>query len=85
MNNDVTLASVLRDLAVLEQNVRDRLVLLDKAVEVIDVFQQTLRDAHGDCVKAKRNTEETVKNLEDAQAHLQKLTEVSQKLLSETA
>lgn len=74
MSNDaVTLASVLRDLETLQRNVRERLALLDQAASVIDVFQQTLRDAHGDCVKARRNTEETVKNLEDAQANLQRL------------
>lgn len=71
--NDVTLASVLRDLAILEQQVRGRLSLLDQAAGVINVFQQTLSAAHGDCVKAKRNTEETVKNLEDAQANLRRL------------
>ena len=71
--NDVTIASVLRDFAFLEQQVRDRLSLLEAAVNGIDVFQQTLREAHGDCVKAKRNTEETVKNLEDAQANLRRL------------
>lgn len=73
MNDAVTLASVLKDLATLERQVRERLPLLDQAAGVIDVFQQTLREAHGDCAKAKRNTEETVKNLEDAQANLRRL------------